>query len=371
MSRFTTYAIKEITSSFLFLSILLTGIIWLGQGLRHIDLLTTNNVSLQTYISYIILLLPKILLLTLPICTFLAILFNLNRLRNDSELIIIGCSGKAERDVLIKPIIIFTGVICFILLAFSIYLTPSSLKEIRYKIIDIRSSGIHVSLLKEKKFISPTQDLTIFLQEKKGENLSDLLIHDQSNFNNPQTYIAENGKFISNDDIKILRLYHGTVQIYDKNNNRISEIAFDTYDLNLMPYQEQHGLFFYSDELSSIEIINNLKNKSIASFTKYEKESFAELHSRIINPFYIFCYAFLPLLMIRFLRRPDESWKYPIIIVSIIAFILQIIQITLSNLLIEVSEIIYFNYSFPFILILTILFAIYFNNTYFLRKNNV
>ena len=67
MSRFTTYAIKEITSSFLFLSILLSGIIWLGQGLRHIDLLTTNNVSIETYISYVVLLLPKIILLTFPI----------------------------------------------------------------------------------------------------------------------------------------------------------------------------------------------------------------------------------------------------------------------------------------------------------------
>ena len=90
MSRFTTYAIKEITSSFLFLSVLLTGIIWLGQGLRHIDLLTTNNVSIETYISYVVLLLPKITLLTFPICVFLAILFNLNRLRNVSVLIILG-----------------------------------------------------------------------------------------------------------------------------------------------------------------------------------------------------------------------------------------------------------------------------------------
>ena len=33
------------------------------------------------------------------------------------------------------------------------------------RIIDIRSSGIHTSILKEKKFISPADTLTIFLQE--------------------------------------------------------------------------------------------------------------------------------------------------------------------------------------------------------------
>ena len=65
MSRFTTYAIREISSSFLLLIILLSSILWLGQGLRHIELLTTDNVSFISYLSYILLLLPKILLLTI------------------------------------------------------------------------------------------------------------------------------------------------------------------------------------------------------------------------------------------------------------------------------------------------------------------
>ncbi len=371
MSRFTTYAIKEFTSSFLFLSILISGIIWLGQGLRHIDLLTSNNVSIATYSSYIILLLPKIILLTFPICLFLVVLFSIIRLRNDSELIIMGSSGKSERDILIKPIIIFTIVICIILLIFSNYITPSSLKEIRYKIVDIRSSGIQISLLKEKKFISPIKDFTIFLQEKEGNILSGLLIHDQSNANNPQTYIAENGEFISNNDIKILKLFNGTIQIYDKNDNRISEIAFDTYDLNLMRFEKKQGLVFYSDELSNFEIIESLKNKPIESYSKYEKESFAVLHSRFINPFYIFCYSLLPLLMVRFSRRPDESWRYPIMTVSTIAFIIQLLQITLSNLLIENSGMVYFNYAFPLISILAILILLYYSDFYFLREKDV
>ena len=105
MSRFTTYAIKEISSSFLLLIILLSSILWLGQGLRHIDLLTTENVSFISYLSYILLLLPKILLITIPICIFLSVLLNINRLKNDSELIILWASGKSDFDALIKPVL--------------------------------------------------------------------------------------------------------------------------------------------------------------------------------------------------------------------------------------------------------------------------
>ena len=371
MSRITTYAIKEITSSFLFLSVLLSGILWLGQGLRHIDLLTTNNVTAETYSSYVILLLPKIILLTFPICLFLSVLFNLNRLRNDSELIILATSGKAEKNILIKPILICSTIIFFCIIAFSLFLTPNSLKEIRYKIIEIRSSGVHASLLKEKKFISPTSNLTIFLQEKDGNEIYGLLIHDQSKANKPQTYIAEKGKFISENETKFLRLFNGTIQIYDNSENRISEIAFNTYDLNLSPYEKKESTHIYSDELSTSEIISNLRLKSKEEYNKYEKEQFAALHSRIINPFYVFFYALIPLLMIKFSKRPDDSWIYPIITVSVIAFFVQILQVTLSNLLIENNNFVYFNYLFPFALISCLLIYLYHDITYSFRKKNV
>ncbi len=371
MSRFTTYAIKEITSSFLFLAILLTGIIWLGQGLRHIDLLTTNNVSIETYLSYVILLLPKIILLTFPICMFLAILFNLNRLRNDSELIILGTSGKSEKNILIKPIILFSTLMFLVVMFFSIFMTPSSLKELRYKIIEIRSSGIHISLLKEKKFISPTNNFTIFLQEKKNNEIFGLLIHDQSNINKPQTYIAEKGKFISSDNVNFLKLFNGSIQIYDSGVNRVSEISFDTYNLDLTPYSKKENTHIYPDELSTGDIRNNLKNILPRNFSKYQKEQFAELHKRFVNPIYIIFYALLPLIMINFSKRPDASWLYPIIAVAAIAFAIQIFQITFSNLLIDNSQLVTLYYTCPLILILATVIYLYKDFLYLLRNQNV
>ena len=64
-----------------------------------------------------------------------------------------------------KPILFLSIIIYLFIIILSVYLTPISLNEIRHKIIDIRSSGIQSSILKEKKFISPVNSLTIFLQE--------------------------------------------------------------------------------------------------------------------------------------------------------------------------------------------------------------
>ncbi len=362
MSRFTTYAIREISSSFLFLLILLTGILWMAQSLRHLDLLTSENISFISYISYVSLLLPKILLLTMPICMFLSVLANLNRLKNDSELIILWASGKSDHSILSKPIILFAFLVFLFLLILSIYITPNSLNEIRYKIIDIRSSGIHSSLLKEKKFISPVDTLTIFLQKREGNIISGLLIHDLKDKNMPQTYIAQSGEFVTTGNDKILRLYNGNIQIYEKQENKISEIDFQSYDLNLNPYTKEESKHIYSDELPTSTIINNLKRKSVRDFNKYEMEQFAELHSRIINPFYIFCYALLPLLILKYSRRPDDGWIMPVATISSIAFFIQILQITLSNFLIENSNFIFINYLIPIMILSIIIFILFMDN---------
>ena len=362
MSRFTTYAIKEISSSFLLLLILLSGILWLGQGLRHIELLTSDNVSFTSYISYVLLLLPKIFQITIPICIFLSVLINLNRLRNDSELIILWASGKSNHEVLVKPLLFIATLIYLFSMILSIYITPASLNELRHKIIDIRSSGIHSSILKEKKFISPVDTLTIFLQERKGSKINGLLIHDLKDSESPQTYIAQKGEFIDLENKKILRLFNGNIQIYDNDKNRISEIEFETYDLNLTPYNKEENKHIYSDELYTYEIINNLKNKKIINLNKYEKEQFAELHKRISNPLYIFVFCLIPLIILRFSKKPGDDLFYPIATISTIAFIFLITQITFNNLLVEQSELIYITYLLPLFFLCIILLFVFFEH---------
>ena len=353
MSRLTIYVIKEISSSFLFSAILMTGILWLGQSLRHLDLLTTDNVEISAYFSYVFLLLPKIFQLTTPIALFISILFVLNRLRSDSELIILWASGKSNRNILIKPILIFSSLIFVILITLSVYLTPYSLNEIRHKITDIRSSGIHSGILKERKFISPVKTLTIFLQEINGDKISGLLIHDIEDPSNPNTYIAENGELVVEKNNRFLRLYNGNIQILDKENKKISEISFKSYDLNLARYQKKENEWIYADELKTSIIIDKIKNND------YDNEQFAEINNRFISPIYIFCFSLLPLLIFKLSRRPDENWLIPIITISTFGFIIKILEIGMANLLIDNNSFYLINYLIPSGIIVLIIFLLY------------
>ena len=371
MSRFNIYIIKEILFSFFLLVTLLTGILWLGQGLRHIDLLTSDNISFVSYISYIVMLIPKITTLTIPISLFLTVLVTLNRIRTESELVILWASGESSASILLKPILLISLSIFFIYFLITISITPYSLNEIRQKIIEIRSSGINSSILQERKFISPTDNLTIFIQERNGNEIDNLLIHDLKNKNKPQTYIAQKGEFISNENTKLLRLYNGSIQIFNKSDQRISEIEYDTYDLDLSPYSKVESNHRYSDELFTLEIYNNLKSKSLQELNIYEREQFAEINNRIISPLYLICLSILPLLILNYLKSPNSSSVIPISIVSLIALLIKILEILLANLLIENNYLVYLNYFVPLFFLILFLILIYFDNPFLKFKNYV
>ncbi len=371
MLKFNIYIIKEILFSFFLLVTLLTGILWLGQGLRHIDLLTSDNISFISYLSYIVMLVPKITTLTIPISLFLSILVCLNRIRTDSELLILWASGKSSASILLKPILLISFSIFFIYLFITIIITPYSLNEIRQKIIEIRSSGINSSILQERKFISPTDTLTIFIQKRDGNEIDNLLIHDLKNKNKPQTYIAQKGEFMSDGNIKLLRLFNGNIQILNKSDQRISEIEFDTYDLDLSPYTKVESNHRYSDELFTNEIYFNLKGKTLRELNNYEKEQFAEINNRIISPLYLICLSILPLLALNFLKSPNSNSVLTISTISIIALLIKILEISLANLLIENNYLIYLNYFIPSFIIFLLITTIILDESIFNLKKYV
>tara|TARA_X000000368_G_C23056530_1_gene724154 strand:+ start:37 stop:1128 length:1092 start_codon:yes stop_codon:yes gene_type:complete len=361
MSRSTLYVIKEITSSFLFISIILTSIAWLTQGLRYLDLFTSENVAASDYFFYIILLIPNIANITIPISLFISIIFILNRMRGDSELLIYWSAGRSNRNILLKPILILSSLLFIIQLILTVFVIPSSSLELRNKITDIRSGGVDYNILKEKKFISPVKNLTIFIQEIKGKEFLGLLIQDDKDQLKPVTYIAEKGEFKKIDNRSYLVLLNGFMQILNKDNDEISEIQFEFYELDLTPYYEKGIKDIYPDEMSSKSLIEKIKNN------ESDSEEFAVFQNRFINPLYIFVLAILPLITFKMVRKPDSKWTLPIVFISIIALTIKFFEITMSSMLIAKNDLVYFNYLSPIILIMITILVLYFERNFYQR----
>ena len=355
MSRISIYVIKEISSSFLFIFSLITLVVWLSQSLRNLELLSNDNVTIISYSFYTVLLIPKLSMITIPISIFIAVIFALNKLRLDSEMIIFGSTGNSNRDILLKPLILISTFFFFVILFLSVYLVPFSSAEIRSKIVEIRSSSISTSILKEKQFITPDENLTVFFKRIENEEIYGLLIHDRSVKNNIKTYVAKKGFLNNKNGNNLIVLYDGTMQIYNQEEYKMSEIDFDKYSIDLKAFDKTEKKFFYADEKSSVELINKILNK------QNNNEEFAILHNRFIKSLYVFCLIFLPLIIFKFIKKPDDNSRFIISTIIIVGIGIKFFEITMESILVENNDLLIINYLSP-IIILVFIISLLFTN---------
>ena len=362
MSRVSIYVIKEISSSFLFIFSLITLVVWLSQALRNLDILSSDNITIASYFFYTALLIPKLSLITIPISIFLSIIFAMNKLRLDSELIIFGSTGNSNRDILLKPLL-FISVFFFIIILFlSIYLVPLSSAEIRGKITEIRSSNIGVSILKEKRFITPDKNLTVFFKEINNRDIFGLLIHDRTEENKIKTYVAKKGFLDNSLNNNSIYLYDGTMQIYDEKNKKISEIDFESYSINLETFEKQENTFLYADEKSTSELFKKVISKS------NNNEEYGVLHNRLIKPLYIFSFVFLPLIIFKIIKKPDDKSHVIISFVVILGILIKFFEITMESILIDNNSIVMINYLLPTLILFAIISFLFLNINYIKEK---
>ncbi len=362
MSRVSIYVIKEISSSFLFIFSFITMVVWLSQALRNLEILSSDNVTVGSFFFYTILLIPKLSMITIPISIFLAIIFALNKLRIDSELIVFGSTGNSNRNILFKPLLAISLFFFFIMFFLSIYLVPLCSAEIREKITEIRSSSINTSILKEKRFITPDDNLTFFFKEIKDKDIYGLLIHDRSEKNNIKTYVAKRGYLENKNNNNLILLYDGSMQIYDDKQGKISEIDFDSYSIDLKNFDRVEDGSLYVDEKTTFELFGKVYSK------KNNNEEFGILHSRLTKALYIFSLVFLPLIIFKIIKKPDDNSVILISFVIILGIIIKFFEITMETILIENNSLVIISYTLPVFIFLIVISFLYLNINYIKEK---
>src|SRR5205085_9591116 len=93
MSAIPAYIFRQIGGPLLFFTFVLTGVVWLSQSLRMLDLVINQSQSAATYIYLTLLALPSLMALILPFALFCAVLYALNRLYTESELVVFWAAG--------------------------------------------------------------------------------------------------------------------------------------------------------------------------------------------------------------------------------------------------------------------------------------
>jgi lipopolysaccharide export system permease protein len=299
MSRLSFYVLKQLLGPIALFSFLLTGVVWLTQSLRLLDLVINRGQSAPTFVYLTVLILPSLLVIILPVAFFAATLYALSKLNSDSELVVMASAGYS-RVQLAAPVLLAAVLAMAATYLCALYLMPAGQRALNEKVVDIRTN-IGTALLNEGTFNVPAKGLTVFIREIDPDgNIRGALVHDNRNPKSPTTYLAQSGEIVQTPAGARLIMVDGIVEQSSKGGARLSVLKFDrdVFDLDQFagpaPASDRAASERYLDEL--LWPSGNLKPRVRNAYI-------AEGHNRITEPFYCLSFALIALAAVTRGRR--------------------------------------------------------------------
>ncbi len=329
MRSTTRYILRQISGPLLFVTLTLTGVIWLTQSLRFIDRIVNNGLSFSSFIYLTMLLMPGVLAIIVPIAIFCATLYVYNRLNSDSELIVLSAVGF-NREILSRPAMLMAAVGVIVVLVLNLYLMPLGARTFRTNQYEFRSNLAGV-LLQEGVFNTPMSGMTVYIRERNanGEMLG-ILVHDNHDTRQPITMMAERGTLISTPQGPRLVLVNGNRQQVDAGRRQLSLLYFDSYNIDLDAFGKGEGEGWsepaerYLSELFYPDM-------SVPDDRANYNRLIIEGHRRLVSPLYVPTLVLIALAAVlagEFNRRGQNK---RIILAAVAAISLQVLGLGVSQ----------------------------------------
>jgi lipopolysaccharide export system permease protein len=283
MTLLERYILKIAFSAFVACLLALTGVIWITQALRELDLLTGKGQTILIFLTVTGLSLPALINVIAPVALFMATIYTLNKLNGDSELIVMSAGGMAPQRLL-RPFIALAAFICIVVGMISLYLMPASFQELRLLFTRIRADFV-ATMAKEGQFITLDNGITFHYRERSGDALLGIFMEDQRDKKKPIVYLAERGQTVEQNGQSYLVLEKGSVQRKEQQSKDSSIVAFERYAVDLAAFnQEGSDIVYKPRERSTTQLLFPDKNEAL--YVQQRGRFRAELHDRLSSWLY-------------------------------------------------------------------------------------
>src|SRR5262249_5888831 len=280
------YIFRTTLGAFLLILISLTAVIWLATALRDLDLMTSQGQTLLVFIGITSLVIPQLVLVIAPIALMIAAAHVLNKLANDSELIVMNAAGMSPWRMF-RAFLAVAGVVSALVLVLSAYVSPKCLRDLRRLAAEIRADFV-ANIVQPGRFISLERGLTFHIRERQPDGLLlGVFVDDRRDPKEQSTILAEQGKIVQNDQGTFLFLQNGNVQRHVADERDPNIVLFDRYAFALarLAGSAQIGTLAYSvRERFLWDLIWPAPRDP--ELRKEPGQFRAELHDRFVAPLY-------------------------------------------------------------------------------------
>jgi lipopolysaccharide export system permease protein len=312
MGSIDRYIFRTTLASFALVLVSLTGVIWITQALRGIDLMTSQGQTILTFLGLTSLVIPALVLIIAPIALMVAISHTLNKLATDSEIIVMNAAGFSPFR-LFRPFVYATIVVALMVAFIAAWMAPEGMRRIKQWDAEI-TADVLTNILQPGRFSQLDQNLTIRIRERQpGGLLVGIFIDDRRDPNERVTIIADHGTVVKNTDGSgsFLILEDGNLERFEAGKRDPALVAFGRYAFDMSKFSNQgHDVALGIRERYIWELLSPDQNDPI--YKQLFGQFRSELHDRFMAPIYPFAFAALTFAFLGAPRTTRQSRNFSI-----------------------------------------------------------
>jgi lipopolysaccharide export system permease protein len=292
LSRYVFWQVAGATVAIL---LSLTSVVWIGVALRQLELMTNQGQDVVRFLTMTTLAIPSMLALIAPIALLIGSIHVLNRLNNDSELIVMTAAG-APTWALLKPLGLMALLIALGVSAVNHWVGPWSQRVLREYTILVRSDLIS-QVIQPWRFTEPEARLTIHIRDRaQNGDLLGLLLHDARDRKQVASYLAERAQIIKQRGDEFLRMEKGHIVRRSDKDKAPQIISFAEYVIDLNQLEQRTGGEVAGARPRERYTTDLLNDAGANMAHPRERGRFAsELHERFASTLYPFAFVLIVL----------------------------------------------------------------------------
>ncbi len=292
MGSIGRYIFRITLGAFLLVCACVTALMWITQALRDVDLMTDQGQSIFVFVGITSLIIPLLLMIIAPIALMIAVAYVLNKLGNDSELIVMNSAGMPPK-VLFRPFLAVGVIVSLLVTALSVYVSPWGLRELRRWATEVRADLV-TNIIQPGRFTRIEDRLTLHIRERRPNGqLLGIFIDDQRDPKDRLTILSEQGEILKNEGSVYLVLEHGSVQRREAGQRDPTLVLFDRYafDLSRLAAGAPRNIKYSTRERYLWELYNPIPGDPL--FADQPGQVRAEFHDRVTAPLYPLAFVFV------------------------------------------------------------------------------
>jgi lipopolysaccharide export system permease protein len=296
MGSINEYILRTTLGAFLIVLVSLTAVIWVTQALRDIDIMTSQGQTILVFVGITGLIIPLLILVIAPIALLIAVAHVLNKLSNDSEIIVMNAAGMSPW-VLFRAFMAAALVVSLLVGAISAYFAPKGLRMLRDWLTEVRANVVS-SIVQPGRFTTIENGVTIHIRERRPNGqLAGIFLDDRRNPNERITVLSEIGELLENESGTYLVLQKGIVQRQETGQRDPAMVVFDRYAFDLSQFAggAQSAKYSIRERYLWQLLFPDPKDQF---YIEQPGQFRAELHDRLMAPLYplafvVIAYAYL------------------------------------------------------------------------------